>query len=137
MYFLQLCIKQTLFTELCSKVNIIDICYLLNKNFSLGFISNKMPEKLLDLLDQMVIEPDDINTTFILNACAQLNNDRAMRIGKKFLHEKLNKIRNNNVILNSAIHMLMKFRDVTSAENIFEMIKKKDMYTYGTMMKGN
>ncbi|CAF4449764.1 unnamed protein product [Rotaria socialis] len=65
-----------------------------------------MPEKLFDLLDKMVIEPDDVNLTFILNACAQLNNGRAMKIGNKFLHEKLNQIQNNNIILNSATHIL-------------------------------
>ncbi|CAM2707819.1 unnamed protein product [Rotaria socialis] len=65
-----------------------------------------MPEKLFDLLDKMVIEPDDVNLTFIFNACAQLNNGRAMKIGNKFLHEKLNQIQNNNIILNSATHIL-------------------------------
>ncbi|CAF1229480.1 unnamed protein product [Rotaria magnacalcarata] len=101
-----------------------------------GFISNKMPEKLFDLLDKMVIEPDDVNLNFIFNACAQLNNARAMRIGNKFLREKLNQIRNNNIVLNSAIHMLMKFRDIRNAEHIFEMIKKKDIFSYSSMMKG-
>ncbi|CAF3145029.1 unnamed protein product [Rotaria socialis] len=95
-----------------------------------------MPEKLFDLLDKMVIEPDDVNLTFILNACAQLNNGRAMKIGNKFLHEKLNQIQNNNIILNSATHMLMKFGDIRRAEHIFEMIKKKGIFSYSSMMKG-
>ncbi|CAM4877832.1 unnamed protein product [Rotaria socialis] len=95
-----------------------------------------MPEKLFDLLDKMVIEPDDVNLTFIFNACAQLNNGRAMKIGNKFLHEKLNQIQNNNIILNSATHMLMKFGDIRRAEHIFEMIKKKGIFSYSSMMKG-
>jgi hypothetical protein len=32
--------------------------------------------------------------------------------------------------------MLMKFGDIQNAENVFRMIKKKDIVTYGAMMKG-
>ncbi|CAF4219046.1 unnamed protein product, partial [Rotaria sordida] len=32
--------------------------------------------------------------------------------------------------------MLMKFGDIENAENLFQMMKKKDIITYGTMMKG-
>jgi len=39
-----------------------------------------MPEKVLHLLDEMAIEPDQFNLTFIFKACAQLNNDRARKL---------------------------------------------------------
>jgi len=96
-----------------------------------------MNEKVLDLLDEMIIEPDEVNLTLIFNACSQLNNARAVTIGKKFLHQRLHQIQNNNIVLNSAIHMCMKFGDIETAEYIFCMIKKKDIITYGSIMKGN
>jgi hypothetical protein len=42
----------------------------------------------------------------------------------------------NNYVQNSAIDMLMKFGDITTAEHLFQMNKKKSIVTYGAMMKG-
>jgi hypothetical protein len=53
--------------------------------FSLSLISNKMPGKVLDLLDDMVVKPDGFTLAIIFSACAQLSDDRAKEIGKNFL----------------------------------------------------
>jgi pentatricopeptide repeat protein len=95
-----------------------------------------MSEKALDLFEEMPFNPNDVIYTIIFNACAQLANDRAMGIGKKLLDQMPDSFRNNNIILNSVIHMLMKFGDVNNAEHIFELIKKKDIVTYISMMNG-
>ncbi|CAF1638894.1 unnamed protein product, partial [Rotaria magnacalcarata] len=44
--------------------------------------------------------------------------------------------RNDVVVLTSAMHMLMKFGDVESAERIFRSIKAKDADIYGALMNG-
>ena len=95
-----------------------------------------MPEKLLDLLDEMTVEPDEVNLALIFDACAQLADDRAKSIGKKMFNSKLQQIRPNIAVLNAAIHMFMSFADIKTAEHIFEMIENKDVVTYGTMIKG-
>ncbi|CAF3973451.1 unnamed protein product [Rotaria sp. Silwood1] len=95
-----------------------------------------MPEKALDLFDTMTIEPDHVTLVVLLNVCAQLASDRAKTIGKKLLQQISNNYQNNNIVLNTAIHMLMKFGDIKSAENIFYSIKNKDNFTFGAMMKG-
>ncbi|CAF4969389.1 unnamed protein product [Rotaria sp. Silwood1] len=100
------------------------------------FITNRMPEKALDLFDTMTIEPDHVTLVVLLNVCAQLASDRAKTIGKKLLQQISNNYQNNNIVLNTAIHMLMKFGDIKSAENIFYSIKNKDNFTFGAMMKG-
>ena len=43
----------------------------------------------------------------------------------------------NNVLSNSAVHMLMRFRDIQGAERVFGMTKNKTVVTYGAMMQGN
>ncbi|CAF4217064.1 unnamed protein product [Rotaria sp. Silwood2] len=101
-----------------------------------GLINNNIPEKVFDLLEEMKLKPDNYNLTVLFNACAQLANDRAMKIGRKLLHEMPVIYRNDTFLLNSAMHMLMKFGDIQSAERIFNLIKKKDIITYGAMMKG-
>ncbi len=110
---------------------------LINSFLSLGLISNKMSDKVLDLLDNMIIQPDAVTLTIIFNACAEVNDDRAKKIGNKLLDQMPNDFRNNTILLNSAIHMLMSFGDVKSAEKLFESIKKTDVISYGAMMKGN
>ncbi|CAF1987753.1 unnamed protein product [Rotaria magnacalcarata] len=45
-------------------------------------------------------------------------------------------LRNDNIVLTSAIHMLMKFGDIRLAESLFQSIKKKDVYTFGVLMNG-
>ncbi|CAF4372101.1 unnamed protein product, partial [Rotaria sordida] len=89
-----------------------------------GYIGNKMSEKALDLFEKINLKLDDVTHTVVFNACAQLANDRAMKIGKKLLDEMPNDYRNDNVVLTSAIDMFMKFGDVESAERIFDSIKK-------------
>jgi hypothetical protein len=96
-----------------------------------------MSEKALDLFEQMTLNPDNVIYTIIFNACAQLGNDRAMRIGGKLFDQMPNSFQNNNATLTSAIHMFMKWSNITTAEHIFKLIKKKDSISYNVMMKGN
>ncbi|CAF4666250.1 unnamed protein product, partial [Rotaria sp. Silwood1] len=74
--------------------------------------------------------------TIVFNACAELANNRAIKIGKRLLDKMPENFRNDNVILASAIHMLMKFGDIQSAENLFQSIKKKDTNIFGALMNG-
>jgi hypothetical protein len=111
--------------------------YILNfDKFILGYVENNMSENALDLFEKMPFNPNDVIYTIIFNACAQLADDYAMKIGKTLLDQMPDNFRNDTIILTSAIHMLMKFGDVTHAEHIFEMTKK-DIVTYGAMMQGN
>ncbi len=105
-------------------------------NLFSGLVANKMPEKVLDLLDQTNIQPDQFTLTTLFSACAQLSNDRAKQIGRKLLHQIPKHFETNNYTQNSAINMLMKFGDVQDAEQLFQTNKKIDVVTYGAMMKG-
>ena len=95
-----------------------------------------MYEKTLDLFEEISLDPNEVTFTIVFNACAHLSNDRAKKIGKKLLQQIPKDRRKSNNVINSAIHMLMKFGDVKSAEDFFRLIKKKDIVTYGAMMKG-
>ncbi|CAF1385837.1 unnamed protein product [Rotaria sp. Silwood1] len=104
--------------------------------FQAGLITNKMPEKVLDLFNEMTTQPGPFAITALFNACAQLSNQRAKTIGKKTLQQLLNNDQSDNILLNSAIFMLMKFGDVKYAEVVFDMMEKKDIYGFGAMIKG-
>ncbi|CAF1585316.1 unnamed protein product, partial [Rotaria magnacalcarata] len=119
-----------LFSSITNKSN-----YMYTVMFK-GLITNNVAEKVLDLFDEMKIEPDQFNLSILFNACAVLNNNRAMKTGKKLLDEMPENYRNHNVISTSAINMLMKFGDVETAQRIFRSIKVKDIISYNVMMKG-
>ncbi|CAF1516483.1 unnamed protein product, partial [Adineta steineri] len=101
-----------------------------------GLILNNMLDKVLDLFDEIKIQPNEIMLTMLFDVCARLDNDRAKQTGKKILNEMSEKFLNDSILLNSAIIMLMKFGDVKSAEDLFHKIKNKNIINYGAMMKG-
>ncbi|CAF4107982.1 unnamed protein product [Rotaria magnacalcarata] len=101
-----------------------------------GYIGNEMFEKALDLFEQIDIQLDGVTYTIVFNACAKLCNSRAIKIGRTLLADMPEKNRNDNVIINSAIDMLMKFGDIKNAERIFRSVKAKCASTYGVLMKG-
>lgn len=87
----------------------------------------------------MSLEPDPVMLIMIFNACAKLANDQAKTIGKTLLQERQssNTFLQHEKLVNTAIDMLMKFGDVSDAEDLFEQTETKSIVTYGTMMKGN
>ena len=95
-----------------------------------------MHDKALDLFERIPFKLNDVIYAIVFNACAQLCDDRAKTIGKKLLNQMPKHFRNNNILLNSAIDMLMNFGDVKEAEHLFEWNKKKDIITFGAMMNG-
>ncbi|CAF4335812.1 unnamed protein product, partial [Rotaria magnacalcarata] len=119
-----------LFSSITNKSN-----YMYTVMFK-GLITNNVAEKVFDLFDEMKIEPNQFTLSILFNACAVLNNNRAMKTGKKLLAEMPENYRNNNITSTSAVDMLMKFGDVESAERIFRSMKTKNIITYNAMMKG-
>lgn len=85
----------------------------------------------------MLIKPDQVILTLVFNACTQICDDRAKRIGMKFLDQISNNFQNNNNLLNSALNMSMKFGEVNRAEYIYDLIKNKDFISNGLMINGN
>ncbi|CAF5135599.1 unnamed protein product, partial [Rotaria magnacalcarata] len=118
-----------LFSSITNKSN-----YMYTVMFK-GLITNNVAEKVLDLFDEMKIKPNQFTLGTLFNACAVLNNNRAMKTGKKLLDEMPENYRNNNITSTSAIDMLMKFGDVESAERIFRSMKTKNIITYNATIK--
>ncbi|CAF4320722.1 unnamed protein product, partial [Rotaria magnacalcarata] len=107
-----------LFSSITNKSN-----YMYTVMFK-GLITNNVAEKVLDLFDEMKIEPNQFTLSTLFNACAVLNNNQAKKTGKKLLDEMPENYRNHNITSTSAINMLMKFGDVETAQRIFRSIKK-------------
>ena len=96
-----------------------------------------MFEKTLDIFEQMPFCPDEVVLIILFKTCAQLADERALKIKKKFLDQMPKLLTNKTGAVNSFLHMLMTFGDISNAENIFIQMKTKDITTYGVMMRGN
>ncbi len=95
-----------------------------------------MSEKALDLFERMSVAPDNVIYAVILKACAKMKNERSINIGKKLVDQISNQLEAADVVLHSAIHMLMRFNDIERAELLFGLIKKKDVFSYAILMQG-
>jgi pentatricopeptide repeat protein len=95
-----------------------------------------MCEKALVLFEKMPFKPDEITLIILFQACRQLNNDRARKVGKKWLHQMPNDFRQNIVLLTSAMNMLIQFSEIENAEYLFRRIKKNNEIPYNCLMKG-
>jgi pentatricopeptide repeat protein len=101
-----------------------------------GYNLNGLPEKALDLFDQVSSMLNSNLYTIMYSTCATLSNDRAIRLGKQFLHKMSKMFSDDLMVMGSAIHMLMKFGDVPEAERLFSKIKQPNAASYGVMMNG-
>ncbi|CAF1530896.1 unnamed protein product [Adineta ricciae] len=98
-----------------------------------GFVSNKLEQKAIDLFFQ-IDQPDEIILTIFFNACAQSKTDHALSLGKKVFRQLDAKLKQSNRLLYSVLNMFVKCNDVSSAESLFNRIKR-DVVSYGSMMK--
>lgn len=95
-----------------------------------------MPEKALDLFEQLSQTPDDVIHAIIFSACASLRNERAIQLGHRILDGVRGSRKENPNVIGSILNMLMKFGQVDEAESFFRSTTKKTLEIYGTMMQG-
>jgi hypothetical protein len=102
----------------------------------LGYVFNGMPEKVLQMYNKMPVHPDKVIGTILFNACAKVADPHAMNVGKRVLNQLPAAFIEDQILMNSATDMLMKFGEVEEAEKIFKRIKRKNSILYGAMMQG-
>jgi pentatricopeptide repeat protein len=74
---------------------------------------------------------------FFFNACAQLRNEEALKLGKQVLSQFFNEFNQKNVksiALYGAFNMFIKCDDIKSAEILFNKLNK-NVICYGSLMK--
>ena len=102
----------------------------------LGYISNGMPKKVLQLFEQMTMKPDPVMITILFNACAKLANEETKQFAVNILKELPKSFLNNQNLVNSALDMLMRFGAVERAEQLFSETKTKNTNSYAIMLNG-
>ena len=95
-----------------------------------------MPAKAIDLFTR-VDKPNDVILNLVLNACAQLRTDDALKLVREVASKMSTSSYSNVFVVNSLLDALMKCGDVLNARSLFDASTKKDVSMYGAMMKGN
>jgi pentatricopeptide repeat protein len=101
-----------------------------------GYNLSGLPEKALDLFDQVSSMPNAKLYIIMYSTCVTLSSDRAITLGRQLLNGMAQVFEDDVIVMGSAIHMLMKFGDVKQAECLFFRMKRRDPSTCGVMMNG-
>ena len=101
-----------------------------------GYVKNNMPEKALDLFEEVSPSSNEYLYAINFSACAALSNTRARTLGKKYLQQMPRSFHADHIVTCSALHMLMTFGDVEGAERLFSQVKNPDISINGVMMNG-
>lgn len=97
---------------------------------------NDQSEKALQLFEEISSRSNEVLYTIAFSACAALFDDKSIQLGKPLFHQMPKMFFNDIIVINSAIHMMMKFGEIEIAEDLFSKINKPNTYTYGIMMNG-
>ena len=102
---------------------------------SVGFVENGLGTKAIDEY-RKIATPNDVITTLLFNACAQVKTKEAYDLLKKVSLTMSESFKLNPSVICSWIDALMKCGDVKSAELAFIQRKTEHLPIYGAMMKG-
>jgi pentatricopeptide repeat protein len=105
-------------------------------SLTVGYITNNMPMKALDLYNEASSMLDATLFGILYSACSAASNEKAVTLGKQLLNDMPKMFVDDLIVMGSAIHMLMKFGEVQQAERLFSQMKKRDAASYGVMMNG-
>ncbi len=110
---------------------------MFNKNiFSSGYVKNNLANTAIDLYNQ-IKNADEIATTILFKACAQLGTDEALNLTKKVSKEIPKSFHSDLGLLTSLLDALMKCGDVKYAQSLFDTSRTKILPMYGAMLNGN
>ncbi|CAF1673701.1 unnamed protein product [Adineta ricciae] len=102
---------------------------------AVGYIDNEIPQKAIDLFQQ-VKNPNGILITLLFNACAQLPSQQSLDLVKSVWKKYQNTSLLDDHALTAFIDALMRCGDVKDAETLFDQSAHKVLPMYGAMMKG-
>ena len=103
---------------------------------NIGLLWNQRSEDALTLIEQMTLQPDEFICTIVFSLCANLTDERSVKLARKVFEQMPEDYRGNTVVMTAALHMLVTVNDADRAKEVFASISAKDSASYGAMIKG-
>ncbi|CAF3329197.1 unnamed protein product [Rotaria socialis] len=101
--------------------------------YTFSFILNKQEQRAIDLFFQ-IKKPSKAILRIFFNACAQLQTENALTVGKNVFDQLAIDSNESKDVLNMALNIFIKCGDLKSAECLFNRIDRT-IICYGSMMK--
>ncbi|CAF3568934.1 unnamed protein product [Rotaria sp. Silwood1] len=101
-----------------------------------GLLENKLYEKALNIFKQMPFKPNEIILIILFKICSEFTNEQTFQLAKNMFNEMPKIFYEKLSLINSYIHMLMKFGEISDSEKLFFLIENKDTTSYTVMMNG-
>ncbi|CAF1675328.1 unnamed protein product, partial [Adineta ricciae] len=99
-----------------------------------GYIENNQAGKAVDLFRE-IKHPDDVNTSLLFSACAQLRTPEALALVKTISKRMPASFYSDDYVGSSLLNALIKCRDTLTAEIVFSKVNRS-IVNYGNLMTG-
>ncbi|CAF1456564.1 unnamed protein product [Adineta ricciae] len=120
---------ELIFTTLETKKT-LHICGAMMK----GYIENNQADKAVDIFRE-IKNPDDVNTSLLFSACAQLRTPEALALVKTISKRMPASFYSDDYVASSLLDALIKCKDTLTAEIVFSKMKRS-IVSYGNLMNG-
>jgi hypothetical protein len=75
--------------------------------FIIGYVFNGMPERVLQMVGRISVQPDGVIATILVNACDEVAAPHAVKVGKTVPSQLQAGFFDNHILINSATDMMM------------------------------
>ncbi|CAF1551398.1 unnamed protein product [Rotaria magnacalcarata] len=100
-----------------------------------GYLKNNLPDKAIDIFTE-IKEPNDIVINLLRIACSQSGTNEALNLINTASKNMPQSYYSNTCLITSLLNALMKCRDITHAQTIFDKSKEKLSSMYEVMIEG-
>ena len=90
----------------------------------------------MDFFKEITITPNEYTFGILFKICAQVADQRSLEFGNLVFNNMPKKYHHNTVITTAALQMFIKCGDISKAEELFDRIENKSLFTYSIMMNG-
>ncbi|CAF4424982.1 unnamed protein product [Rotaria magnacalcarata] len=103
--------------------------------FLKGYLKNNLPDKAIDIFTE-IKKPNDIVINLLRIACSQSGTNEALNLINTASKNMPQSYYSNTCLITSLLNALMKCRDITHAQTIFDKSKEKLSSMYEVMIEG-
>ena len=90
----------------------------------------------MNFFKEINITPDEYTFSILFKICIQIADQRSLEFGELIFNRMPKKFHNNIVIITAALQMFIKCGEISKAEELFNRIENKNLFTYSVMMNG-
>lgn len=101
-----------------------------------GLADNNRCQEALDFFKTTNITKNEYTFSILFKICTDSADQRSLEFGQLIFDRMPKKFHNNSVVITSALQMFVKCGNISKAEQLFNTIQNKNLFTFSVMMNG-